>query len=385
MSLEATIQSPRSHWQQIQCCRSILPEQHAKVGAYIEDFFQAYWQYQGGHGIAVSTNGLTDFTVTCTRGLSAEDNPQQIIEPAKFILKLIRKEHSLNARICSFALEKFGMKTPDLFDFGAEGALFDHMQNVLQDAVDEKEVTKEHQENHKDSSFAYMCAFPGADLDHMIKTGALFNLSDSSWEQVLEGFGLISVFDLVIANMDRFYEPTLGKNLDSTKPEENGVYVNCNAGNVMIHAPLLAHGSRQIENLYCIDNSSFPELFDGDDEAIEKQLKSYRDAFSHFRLPEKQKFLAEAVFEGITIEVSRGKSKNENYEKFIEKKTALPALIRGIAEGYNKLQSIDYNKFKVELKQRFNYDDDLKNEKPVAYLIEHIFNCLSDLNSEVAT
>lgn len=223
-----------------------------------------------------------------------------------------------------------------------------------------------------------MDAFPGGDLGHLIETRALFKLSKEDWMQALTLFGKVAIFDLLLANDDRFYRISPPLPFDDAPPF-------CNRGNIMLHLPLQDTESRTLSEIFCIDNAStsclrlrskreYPP-------AKLKYLQSHSEALLHFYLAPNRQALALKIYSGIMLHIRPVLSEDPDLRKrFCDPFDAREAILKGIAEGYEALEKLDREAF-IDTLKKTDLDliiDDLSMQY-MEVIFEHIDQCLQTL------
>ncbi len=320
---------------------------------FIIDFFREVTPESYQRKITPSSNGKTDFTYICFKMPEEEDSSDP--DTFKFVLKLMYPSLSPNYRICSKALEILGMKTPKIF-------IFDDASPCYKTAM-EKIPPPPARPYH----LGFMCAFEGADLTQLIASGAIGKLIPGDWETLLMHCGKIAVYDLLIANDDRFYQPS------SAGPPTTS-RTKCNAGNIMLEIPLLENDKRTLKTLFCIDNSSSSilRLQPGQhDYSTSKKnyLLKFFEAFKFFYLMQNRSAFAEIIFRGIKEQL-KGQCE-------LTKDTAVTAIAQGIGEGYKKLSETNINTFIAEINQTLNSSPSTVEGTTVChYIIAHAEDCL---------
>ncbi|MFI5343795.1 MAG: hypothetical protein ACHQUC_06195 [Chlamydiales bacterium] len=293
------------------------------------------------------------------------------------LLKYVKRDFAYNERFCAEFLKKFGFETPDLFiSDKVEG--YDIRGSALGD----------------DNLLAFMYAFPGATLHSLVNTMALYQISESCYQQVLCDIGKVVIFDLLIANEDRFFR------YDVNTPEKIIKFIN--QGNIMFNLkPTNDHKTaRTWEATYYIDNTTKPQLcplaksvstsvlslggslfasqdeeFDWEDEeedTIEPNpiiakpidLERFSQAFAYYTDESHHGELAEVVAEGIRDYLVKMQQRNVDQNLFTGSEEVLirfqnmeflkPALEEGFRKGIQLLKE-----------QTFNLDDFIQEVKQI--------------------
>lgn len=156
---------------------------------------------------------------------------------ANVLLKYVKKDLAYNERFCAEFLKKFGFETPDLY-FSDQIEKSDIRGLAIGDS----------------NVLVCMYEFPAATLNSLVITGVLYQLSLIDFQNVLFDIGQIVIFDLLIANEDRFFR------YDTTTPGKIIKFIN--EGNIMFNlSPVSDRSNQRVwKSTYYIDNTTKSQL-----------------------------------------------------------------------------------------------------------------------------
>lgn len=335
------------------------------VQKFILDFLKDVEPENIERKMTKSSNGVTDVTFICLK-LPPECCADQ--KPVKFVLKLMFPSLGANYRICSKALEILGMRTPKIY-------IFDNSAPCYEETV--KKVSAIFKVT-RDYHLGFMQAFPGADLKQLILSGALFNVGKEGWQNFLAACGETAVYDLVIANGDRFFRPENNGKVEMSEPY-------CNPGNIMLDIPVSENGERIFKGAYCIDNASSNILHIMPGKTFHpskaKYLNRFFEAFELFSKKETRSKFAGAIFGGLKQEIRKARSDFPSF--FLDDELAEECLLKGIGAAYKKISEVNQSDFlktlKLTLKQTATTSEGrILSEK----VLEHAEKCMVLLQGE---
>jgi len=309
-----------------------------------------------------STHGRTDLTLIC-------NNTFDTNLPALFILKFTAPCLNLSARVNSVALQRLGMKAPTFYSWDTDAAINKKVSTIVKERFSYTTAEKH---------FTFMEAVPGADLGHLISTRALFKLTKEDWYRCLNLCGKVAVFDLLLANDDRFYRPHPLYGI-----EEPPIF--CNKGNLMLHLPLVEKERRTLDDVFCIDNASTSNLRTRTKKTHSKNQRNYLtllfEAFKKFNHVDFQNTFASIIFKGISNHIRLEIPDDRELRiLFLDRVEALPEIRKGIIEGYRQISELDPEEFLQTLKDtHLHLQIDLESVTFMEAAFEHIRECLNHL------
>jgi hypothetical protein len=359
MIITSTLQSPISE------APSDFNEKREHIHQFLLTFFDSIPPEEYKRCVTVSSHGVTDITLIC-RPLSFTKEP-----PSKFILKLSLPYLNASARINSIALQMLGLKAPFIFSWTNTSACHAKTVELAGEKIKSSPANK---------LVTYMEAFRGGDFGHLIETGALFKLNSEDWSKALSYFGKVAIFDLMLANSDRFYR------FESVNIAPQFAKPFCNKGNIMLHIPLAGEDKRELKEIFCIDNASSnvlqPTRHNTFPPAKEKYLAKFLEALLYFSHPDNHKTFAALIYEGLMIPIRPAAETLSDEKKalFSNKDFLVEAISKGIEEGVEALKTVDEDTFIAQLK--LPQDETDCNDTSILFcnkIIKHMSSCLKQL------
>jgi hypothetical protein len=220
-----------------------------------------------------------------------------------------------------------------------------------------------------------MTCVDGANLQNRIDLGSLFKLKENCWNSLLQSFGQVAVYDLLLANHDRFYRRELDFDL---KGNGNGFLRSplnadsfINSGNIMLSLDI----DRNLEKVFCIDNGSCIQNKDDDE-----YLNSFFETFKEFSVETHREKFADIIFAGILGKIQTHKKSIESrYEKIIaqsEKKSNVISNEETCFYGDDEFNSDTFDIFSNDCNNTFEKIDPLTLDE--MELIENKFPIFED-------
>ena len=301
-----------------------------KINQFFNFFFTGISRENRSTHIIRSGHGATDLTYICHKYV--EDEGRVL----KFVTKYIHPALSANTRLCSAVFDHLGLQSPKLHVVDSTYCGFLPRGRIGTFMDVDKQKYKKH-------DFAFMNAFPGADIGNLIENQAFFQISEAGICSMFMTFGAVSVYDLMLGNDDRFYRP----NLECIDTPSN-VDPFLNSGNIMLEIYSPSTEKLEAPNIYCIDNTSSNRLTPflskknevEFDQEKQDYLTAFFKAFSYFKDHEQE--LALKIYEGIYQEVAKVKhvlTEEENQHCFFNKDLGVNSLAEGIKGGYQQLRA----------------------------------------------
>ncbi len=303
-----------------------------KVNNFFRLFLEEITQENHSSYIIRSSKGATDLTYLCYKYLPDENRT------LKFVVKYIHPSQSANTRLCSAVVERLGLQSSKVYVVDPQYSGFSAKGKIMK--------LLSINSRYKKHDFAFMSAFSGANIGNLIENREFFRMDEHSIGRMLTLFGKVAVFDLMMGNDDRFYRP-------NTEFIDNPAAVDpfINSGNIMLELKATSENTRELSNVFCIDNTSSARLnallnkkreVDFEEEK-QLYLTSFFKAFSYFK--DHNVEFASKIYEGILSEANSEANKENLSEE--EKKHCFfngPLMVKYLAEGVRA----GYDQLKVQ-------------------------------------
>jgi hypothetical protein len=246
-----------------------------------------------------------------------------------FILKSLNKESAENEKFCADLFRKFELNTPRLYFVGSE--------KIKGNVTGQSLIEKIHGTVGDSNELIFMFGFEATTLKDLITSKALFELKTEDLEKIFSTMGQVAIFDLLIANDDRFFRH------NSENPSRVGKFLN--EGNIMFDLKITGNKERTFSQAFIIDNATtqnlkplietsyedmdFNNLFGEDNlnpedmqsptpsaKTLSKDFAPYSEAFEYYTNTQNQPEFSQVIAEGFIDGVNQ-LIKNTNNNNFL--------------------------------------------------------------------